>query len=319
MVRWRDFEKLGRRIFAELRPHAAVKWNDHIRGHLSGANRQIDVSIRWEFEGKQYLSIVQAKDHGKPADINEVGEFLSVIQDVKADSGILVCRSGFTATARNYARQSGVSLMNLHDAESANWSLQLTIPILWIELTPEMHVQWVAKLEAGDSFPDAAPKGPLMTPDGGHKRINPVTTFMRYWNSPNANRALDVQHNLISDRPLQLIVEDVNGAEQLRQVEDYRLTYTVKQQTWLGRFQPAACRGLVDYLDSEAFIASYLPISEIPAMRDDDWEEIDDPRSVVVNTHGTIVTTAEIVVLSDGRIEKLDIRYAGPERPATID
>jgi len=81
---------------------------------------------------------VQAKDHGRRADIKVVDEFLSVIKDVKATGGVLICRSGFTQSAHTYARNCGVSLLNLPDANSTNWSLQLTVPFVWNELTPKM-------------------------------------------------------------------------------------------------------------------------------------------------------------------------------------
>ena len=112
--RWREFEELARQILAELQPLVEVKRNDFIYGHLSGAKRQIDVSIRWLSGDDSYLTIVQAKDHNRAASIKIVDEFLSVIKDVRAIGGILICRSGFTRKAYNYARKCGVGLLNLH-------------------------------------------------------------------------------------------------------------------------------------------------------------------------------------------------------------
>src|SRR5215469_1369836 len=101
--RWREFEVLAETILAELQPHAEVKRNDFIEGRLTETKRQIDVPIRWSDGVNSYLTIVQAKDHGRRADIKVVDEFLSVIRDVKATGGILICRSGFTRTAHTYA------------------------------------------------------------------------------------------------------------------------------------------------------------------------------------------------------------------------
>src|SRR5437773_7957303 len=134
MARWQEFEQLAQKILAELQPRAKVVWNDSIYGHLTQSKRQIDVSIRWKEGSDEYLVVVQARDTSDPADVNVVGEFSSVIRDVTANKGILICRSGFTKTAQAYARNCGISLFNLHDAQSINWSLQLTIPILWVEL-----------------------------------------------------------------------------------------------------------------------------------------------------------------------------------------
>ena len=131
MSDWEEFEKLAEKIFKELHNSAVIKHNDKIFGRQTQKHRQIDVSIRWNSNGSDYLTIVQTKDYKSPADINEVGEFLSVVNDVCASSGILVCNSGFTKDANTYARNVGISLLNLHDALSAKWSRKLTIPILW--------------------------------------------------------------------------------------------------------------------------------------------------------------------------------------------
>jgi hypothetical protein len=71
----------------------------------------------------------------------------------------------------------------------------------------------------------------------------------------------------------------------------FEVVYKVDCQAWLGQFTPAECRGLVDYLDDNAFITTYLPIGQIPVGRDERWVEIDDPNQVALNTRGTLVTT----------------------------
>lgn len=319
MSRWQEFEKLAGKILAELQPTAEVKRNDFIYGHQTETCRQIDVSIRWSSGDDNYLTIVQAKDRNRPADIKVVDEFLSVIKDVKATGGILICRSGFTRTAHTYARNSGVSLLNLHDAQSTNWCLQLTVPILWIELTPKVNSYLEAYPEIGDRIATNDPLGPPMTMGDGITRIDPISTFQKYWNGSTAKREVGVEHRLpVVNQPLQVIVLAADGTTQLRPVRDFRVTYTVEQKAWLGRFQPIECRGLVDYLDEQSFIASYLPISEIPMERDERWEDIDDPTKIVVSIRGTVVTTAHSMTILGGQAQELNIRYFGPESQAFL-
>lgn len=117
MKPWKQFEKLAEQIYGELSPDATVKWNDHIQGVDSQTARQIDVSIRWTLEGQDRLVIVQVKNWNHKADVKAVGEFSSVIQDVRANGGILVCKSGFTNNALRYGRNIGIRLHNLHDAQ----------------------------------------------------------------------------------------------------------------------------------------------------------------------------------------------------------
>lgn len=315
MARWADFESLAETIISELQPLAEVKRNDFIDGHLSGTKRQIDVSIRWSSGADKYLTIVQAKDTGRPADIKIVDEFLSVIRDVQATGGVLICRSGFTGNAHTYARNCGVSLLNLHDAQSTNWSLHLTVPIIWIELTPKVQVSHAVYLEAGDSIPTDDPLGLPLTADDGKTRINPLSTFERHWNGPSAQRSLGAIHNLISDKPVKAFVRAADEQIQLRPVENFGISYTVEQQAWLGQFQPVNCRGLIDYLDQKAFTVSYLPLSEIPAQRDESWQQIEDPAAVAISIRGTVVTTERVVFIEGTKVQDLDIRYLGPDAP----
>src|SRR5437870_10740382 len=107
---WKQFERLAERIFAELLPFAQVTWNDHLLGQHSMRRRQIDVSIRAQVSGQPILSIVQAKDTSEAVDIGVVDAFASVVRDVRATKGILICRSGFDRTVYTYARSAGIEL-----------------------------------------------------------------------------------------------------------------------------------------------------------------------------------------------------------------
>ena len=56
-------------------------------------------------------------------------------------------------------------------------------------------------------------------------------------------------------------------------------------------------------------------MTEIPALRDEAWEPIDDPRDVVIKTRGTVVGSTEVKIVSGGWVEGLDVSYLGPELP----
>jgi hypothetical protein len=123
-----------------LAPFATVTHDDHIVGRESEARRQIDISARWTDGGDENLLIVQVRDRKRKADVNTVGEFRSVIQDVGAQKGILICSGGFSKQARTYARNLGLLLWSLADAKSKKWAMELTVPTLWNRLTPTLHV-----------------------------------------------------------------------------------------------------------------------------------------------------------------------------------
>src|SRR5262245_57358191 len=135
MPDWLDYQKLAADIYRDLEAAAVVKHDDKIIGVESGIERQIDVSIRTSIAGHDILIIVQAKDHGRPADVNVVGEFQAVIDDVRAAKGVLICSAGFTEAAIQYAKNRNIDLCTVHDAQKRKWAIDLRIPLLWVETT----------------------------------------------------------------------------------------------------------------------------------------------------------------------------------------
>jgi hypothetical protein len=302
-----EFEQLLAKIVAELEPEAVVTWDDHITGKLSGLKRQIDVSIRREEPA--FLGIIDAKDYKRPATSERIDALTGVMRDVGANYGALACSGGFAKSTHNYARKVGISLFNVHDAESVNWSLELKIPILWYELMPVVQIGGAPYYEAGDTIVMDDPRGIQLTSDGGKTLIDPLLTFERYWNGPTANRTPGMRHHLTSDTPVEAVVTDAAGNTQLRPVEDFEIVYAVEQTVWLGKFQPTECRGLVDVLDGQAFMASHLPETAIPMQRDESWELIEEPDKLALTASGTVAFCIQPVLVSEPKVASLRMTH----------
>ena len=119
-----------RRLF----PHAEVRHDDHLVGRRSKRSRQVDVSIRMAVDNIELLYIVSCKDRLKrPADLPILGEFASVIDDVGANKGFLLCTSGFARTNHDYARSLGIELWTITDMQSARWHVEVDIPIVYVQ------------------------------------------------------------------------------------------------------------------------------------------------------------------------------------------
>ena len=93
---WAEFEKLAYDIQRELAGSADVTLRDTIQGVDSNIPRQIDISIRQQVGQYSVLIIVDCKDHRAPLDVNIVGEFVTVVRDVRANKGALIASRGFT-------------------------------------------------------------------------------------------------------------------------------------------------------------------------------------------------------------------------------
>jgi hypothetical protein len=130
------YEKF-RRFFADSK----VTLNDRILGKQSSLLREIDISIRINISGEEVLYIVQCKDRGKrPADILILGEFSSVIRDVEAAKGFLICTSGFAKSNHQYAESLGIELLTVEDIESNRWHADVQIPLIYIKKTTKYYI-----------------------------------------------------------------------------------------------------------------------------------------------------------------------------------
>jgi hypothetical protein len=132
---WKRFEKLVARIHMALCEDAEVKWNEKVKD-VSGTERQIDVTIRSKLGPYKTLGIVQCKHQGRPVSMDDVGSFLMVKHDLNANLAILVSRSGFQEGAKVTARQHGIRLCTLSEAEELSWrdeARQFTILVHWFD------------------------------------------------------------------------------------------------------------------------------------------------------------------------------------------
>ncbi len=127
--KWKKFEKFVESIQRDLTPQAEVQHNVFIKGK-SGVNRQIDIAVKYNLGQFNLLVVIDTKDWKNPIDINDVGSFSDLVEDIGANKGAIVCNSGFTSGALNRAREKGIDLMRASDAESKDWPVYMAVPTL---------------------------------------------------------------------------------------------------------------------------------------------------------------------------------------------
>ncbi|HEU4422392.1 MAG TPA: restriction endonuclease [Pilimelia sp.] len=314
--RWQGFEELAHRILSEFAPFANVTLDDRIIGGDSGTYRQIDVSLKWTFEGRELLTIVQAKDWKAKADVKVVDAFRSVIQDVRATQGILICSAGFSKNALQYARRIGIECYNLHDASSLNWSQQLAIPLLWTDTSPIITPAFTVPFEAGDSLVEdpADPKYHkfVLSPDDGSTVVDWLGTFEQMWNDGKLDRSGGETRGIYDERPFFLGVLDKSGKLCWRPVNDFRVSYEVERRSWLGSLKPAGARGIINLLDNSAFTPTYLRIEDFPREPHVSWKRVPDPDSLAVQIRGAFFTSERFQISGPPIVERFGLEYFGP-------
>ncbi|GAB3803050.1 hypothetical protein GCM10028819_32350 [Spirosoma humi] len=136
MAPGKEYEKF---IYDKMKiafPDFKVTLDEKIVGKISGIQRQIDVTIRGFINSIEILYLIQCKDYTRKADIIKVGEFSSVIEDVGATKGFLICSAGFANSIRRYAKSKRIDLYTVQDINHPKWSIKVQIPILYKKSRP---------------------------------------------------------------------------------------------------------------------------------------------------------------------------------------
>jgi hypothetical protein len=219
----KPFEDLIYKIYKELEPYASIKKNDRIKGWESGIDREIDISIRKDFGGHEILMIIQAKDHKTKADVKILGEFDSVIRDVRASRGILICNAGFTKTANEYAKNRAIDLCTAHDASNKDWQGEIKIPIVRKSTTVNysLRLPFSITKEMKENYPEAkiqfktGPHGLVLKNNKGQE-IQFLDVFLELWNSNKISKE-EGNHDVKLDAYMDLFVDIVSPLVSLRQ------------------------------------------------------------------------------------------------------
>lgn len=108
---------------------AVVERNVKMQGFKSGKKRQIDVKVSGTvFGARGATMVVDCKRYAKPVDVNNVGMFVGLVEDVCADIGLLVTTVGISQAALRYAQKvRGIQLEILPLEELAAWSPRGTV------------------------------------------------------------------------------------------------------------------------------------------------------------------------------------------------
>jgi hypothetical protein len=130
-AKWKRFEKLVYEIQKSFAGTTAmVTLNDHIMGADSGVERQIDISIRQQVSQFPILVAIDCKDYAEPIDVVDMGAFVTLTSDVRANKGVMVSGNGFTKAAINIAKNAGIDTLTLIDSKSVDWKNYVGISVL---------------------------------------------------------------------------------------------------------------------------------------------------------------------------------------------
>lgn len=109
----KDWEKYEQQIYDKFDnsyTDCVFTKNDKILGQFSGKYRQIDISARGTLAGIPQLLVIECKYFNKNVDIKIVESFISFLEDVNANHGVIITNCGFTDGAKNRVKGKTITL-----------------------------------------------------------------------------------------------------------------------------------------------------------------------------------------------------------------
>lgn len=107
---WRKYERKIHEELSKIYKDCEFEFDDKIYGKYSKINRQVDISIRGEVGGNKILGIVDCKYFSSKIDVKIVESFLGMIEDVKANFGLIITNRGYSQAAKNRADMKNLKL-----------------------------------------------------------------------------------------------------------------------------------------------------------------------------------------------------------------
>lgn len=102
-MNWKEYEEEIFESFKSAYPDADIKFDQKIQGRYSKEERQIDILVEGRIAGRRIRIIVDGKYYNKKIDVKHVESFISMVEDLDADQGILVTSKGYSQAAINRA------------------------------------------------------------------------------------------------------------------------------------------------------------------------------------------------------------------------
>lgn len=107
---WRKYEREIHQELTSVFTDCEFEFDDRIFGKHSKIDRQIDISIRGNIGGNKILGIIDCKHFSKNIDIKIIESFLGMLEDTKANFGLIIINKGFSSSAKNRANVRNLRL-----------------------------------------------------------------------------------------------------------------------------------------------------------------------------------------------------------------
>jgi hypothetical protein len=224
------FERAVADIQQLLDPQSTVEHDVRLEDKI-GNRRQFDVVVRGTVGGRAVLGVFECRDHADPVDQSQVDGFVTKMQSVNANFGVIVSRHGFSKAALELTRYHGIgaySLLKQADTEPGFTVLGHWYATLWLW----DDIRWSFSPASGFTFPTMYDQESVFY---GQQRIKDwVLNFLE----THATGAAEGWHRIVVRFPeaAQLVVDGALITIAALQVDAHRVCcHKKRKMQWTGK------------------------------------------------------------------------------------
>jgi hypothetical protein len=130
---WKEYEAITKYIFENLGAKSGIKIKGYGRNFWvtgkSGEKHQVDVLTEQVTGDQKLQTAIECKFVKKKVTKEIVMKLHSVMEDAGINSGIIVCKAGYTKSTMNYAAHKGIKLIELREAGEEDLKEQRVIDV----------------------------------------------------------------------------------------------------------------------------------------------------------------------------------------------
>lgn len=255
-MNWKDYQEEVHKNLLRAYPGAEVSYDVKLAGRYSKSNRQIDVLIESSDQRIKSRVIVDAKYFARKIDVKCVESFISMVDDVGGERGLLISQKGYSKAAINraYYDPRGIDLDVLDLAQlsrvqalealpySGNRAIMITSPFGWVIDAERREGVLAVLYQRGLTLSEAERRHEWMYVNFWHK-----DSF-----ASNIDELIELQNNNILDEDPSAAISLVDSV-----TRDDGRQVRVRNVTWAQR----PFREITGYIDCDDYVVFLVLIT----------------------------------------------------------
>lgn len=271
----KKFEEIATKLHQYLFPRSSIKPNQKLLGR-SGVKRQVDILIEDAVAAYPIKVIVDCKHYSSKVDINEVGKVWDLVDDIRANLGVIVSNAGFTKGAIKRADELGrLKLCSVLDLEHPKFSIKLSLPVICEFRKPRYQIK-VSSSDPNFSVTSGHPAYILIEDQQG-KVSSIYNEFIALWNEGKISHELGKHVTRFS--PDEWKILGPNGRAKFTEL---KIHYEVVPRFYLGFTPLIEGKGIVDIqentLKTTGFITGKIDAVDV----EKNWEQFEERKDIKV-------------------------------------